>query len=256
MDMAVQIGVIAALVLALASMAGGVVLFRGSRQVDWRAVGMSAVALGVGVLLVFTLTFPVFQSSEGESREPVIAGKVVSTQPTDAPTTSQGPGSPTSSGMMVPRPGSVDELVMRSDVIVVGIVTTVLEEKRIGPYGDDGKALPAGDDGMPVTDYEVQVETVLKGHDAVANGDSLILRMFGHLSDRDSIITPNLFTLPNPGDYLVFALGRNPDGTYGSGPEGLLDLGGELVTYIDGLVFLDGMTRETLLAELGAQENL
>ena len=79
MDIAVQVGVVAALVLALASIAGGLVLFRGSRQVCWRALGMSAVALGVGVLLVFTLALPAFQSSEGQPPEPIIGGQVVST---------------------------------------------------------------------------------------------------------------------------------------------------------------------------------
>lgn len=39
MDIAVQVGVIAALVLALASIFGGVVLYRGSTQVGWRATG-------------------------------------------------------------------------------------------------------------------------------------------------------------------------------------------------------------------------
>ena len=84
MEITVQLGVIAALVLALASIAGGVVLFRGSRRVGWRALGTSAVAGGVGVLVVFALLLTV--SSEGQAPEPIIVGKVVSTQPTDAPT--------------------------------------------------------------------------------------------------------------------------------------------------------------------------
>ena len=84
MEITVQFGVIAALVLALASIAGGVVLFRGSRRVGWRALGTSAVAGGVGVLVVFALLLTV--SSEGQAPEPAIVGKVDSTQPTDAPT--------------------------------------------------------------------------------------------------------------------------------------------------------------------------
>ena len=79
MEITVQLGVIAALVLALASIAGGVVLFRGSRRVGWRALGTSAVAGGVGVLVVFALLLPM--SSEGQAPEPII-----STQPTDAQT--------------------------------------------------------------------------------------------------------------------------------------------------------------------------
>ena len=248
MDIAVQVGVIAALVLALASIAGGVVLYRGSGRVGWRALGMSAVAGGVGVLVVFALLLTV--SSEGQAPEPVVVGEVVSTQPANGPTTSQEPDSPTSSGMMVPRPGSVDELVMRSNVIVVGTITTVLEERLIGGYGDDGKPLSADDEGgLPFTDYLVTIEDVLKADDSVANSDTLVLRMFGHLSDRDAVITPNVFTLPNPGDYLLFALGRNPDGTYGSGPEGLLDIGGETVAFADGVPFAE-VSPEQLIQDI------
>ena len=87
MGITVQVGIISALVLALASIAGGLVLFRGSRRVGWRALGMSAVAGGVGVLAIFALLLTV--SSEGQAPEPIIAGQLVSTQPTEAPTTSQ-----------------------------------------------------------------------------------------------------------------------------------------------------------------------
>ena len=52
MDIAVQVGVIAALVLALASIFGGVVLYRGSTQVGWRAAAVGAIAGGAGVLVV------------------------------------------------------------------------------------------------------------------------------------------------------------------------------------------------------------
>ncbi len=52
-------------VIALAAIGGGLVLYRGSRRGGWRAIGMSAFALAVGALLVFTLTLPVFESSGG-----------------------------------------------------------------------------------------------------------------------------------------------------------------------------------------------
>ncbi len=69
MEITVQVGIIVTLILALASIAGGVVLFRGSRQVGWRALGMSAAAGGVGVLAVSALLLAV--SSEGQAPEPV-----------------------------------------------------------------------------------------------------------------------------------------------------------------------------------------
>ena len=246
MEITVQIGVIVALVLALASIAGGGVLFLGSRRVGWRALGMSAVAGGVGVLVVFASLLLV--SSEGQAPEPVIVGKVVSTQATDAPTTSQEPRPPTLSGMMVPRAGSAEELVSRSHVIVLGTIGPDPEERQIGPYGEDGKPLPADDEGgLPFTDYLVRIEDMLKADDSIADSDTLVLRMFGHLSDRGAVITPNLFTLPNPGDRLLFALGRNPDGTYGSGPEGLLDIDGETVAFADGIPFAVQVSPDQLI---------
>ena len=66
MELDVTVSGVVLLVVALASIGGGLVLYRGSRRVGWRAVGMSAVSLGVGVLLVFTLTLPV--SIEGEAQ--------------------------------------------------------------------------------------------------------------------------------------------------------------------------------------------
>ena len=41
MELTVQVGVVAAIVLAIASIFGGIVLYRGSKRVGWRAVGMS-----------------------------------------------------------------------------------------------------------------------------------------------------------------------------------------------------------------------
>ena len=68
MNELILLDIILASVIALAGIGGGLVLYRGSRRVGWRAVGMSAIALGVGAMLVFTLTLFVFQSSEGEPR--------------------------------------------------------------------------------------------------------------------------------------------------------------------------------------------
>jgi hypothetical protein len=236
MDIAVQVGIIAALVLALASIFGGVVLYRGSTQVGWRAAGMAAIAGGAGVLLVFSLLLNV--SSEGQAPEPVVVVEAVSAQPDDAPAASQAPQSPISSGMMVPRAGSALELVSRSHLVVLGTIGPAPVERVLGAYGEDGKLLPADDEGgLPFTDYLVQVEGVLKADNSIGGSDTFVLRMFGHQSDRDAIITPSVFTLPNPGDYLLLALGRNLDGTYGSGPDGLLNVDGETVVFADGAAF-------------------
>ena len=105
---------------------------------------------------------------------------------------------------------------------------------------------------MPVTDYDLRIENSLMGYSTDADGDSLVLRMFGHLSDANAVITPDLFTLPNPGDRLLFALGRNPDGTYGSGPEGLLKVDGEKVEYVDGVPFSVDVSPEQFLLDIAA----
>ncbi len=72
--------------------------------------------------------------------------------------------SPPSPASMLPYPRDVDQLVAWSDVIVLGTISSAPQERRIGPYVD-GKTLPAeeAEVGMPVTDYEVQIETVLTG---------------------------------------------------------------------------------------------
>ena len=165
---------------------------------------------------------------------------------------------PVSSGMLVPRPTTAEELVARAEVVFIGTIISVLDERMMGPYGEDGQPLPAGDDGLPFTDYKVGIAGVLKGDGQVQQDDALVLRMFGHLSNSSEIITPDVFTLPNPGDRLLFALGRNPDGTYGSGPEGLVNISGEKVSYADGVPFGVEISREQFLKDMavasGAQQ--
>ena len=243
MELNVTISALALLIVALASIGGGLVLYRGSRRVGWRAVGMSAVALGVGVLLVFVLILPV--STEGEAPEPAIElGKVTSAQPTDAPTTSQEPTAPVSSSMMVPRPESIEVLVRMSHIIVPGTISAVLDEIRFGAYGEDGNPyIPGEESGTPYTDYEVRVESVLKNDGDVEDGGTLVLRMYGHLSQQNDV-TLAAVQLPQPGSHYLLALGRNPDGTYGSGSEGLIYVDGETVAYADGVAFSTELTGE------------
>ena len=158
-----------------------------------------------------------------------------------------------SSGSMLPYPSDVDQLVAWSDVIVLGTISSAPEEKQIGPYVD-GKTLPVEDAevGMPVTDYEVQIETVLAGHDTIADGDTLVLRMFGHLNPQGGAITSVESQLPKQGDRLLFALGVNPDGTYGTGPQGLLDVSGETVAFADGAPFETRTTPDQFMQDVRA----
>ena len=97
------------------------------------------------------------------------------------------PGDPSSeqvfSGGMVPRPDSVESLVAQSHIIVLGTISSVRDEIRFGAYGEDGNPTSGGEEpGTPYTDYEVRVESVLKDDGDVEDGGTLVLRMFGHLS--------------------------------------------------------------------------
>ncbi len=157
---------------------------------------------------------------------------------------------PPSSASMLPYPSDVEQLVAGADIIVLGTIGSVLGEKLLGPYVD-GKQLPAGEGGgMPFTDYEVQIETVLAGDDSVADGDTIVLRMFGHLSSRGAAITSVVFQLPSAGDRLLFALGKNPDEIYGTGPQGLLDVSGEIVAFADGVPFEPGTSLDQLVKDI------
>ena len=69
-----------------------------------------------------------------------------------------------------------------------------------------------------------------------------MLRMFGHLSQQTDIVTLAPVYLPQPGSHYLLALGRNPDGTYGSGSEGLVYVDGETVAYADGVAFFTELT--------------
>ena len=237
------------LILGLASIGGGLVLYTQSRRVGWRAVGMTLVAGGVAAVLVVGLTVPV--STSGETPEPVIVGNAIQGPSTQPQTTEQQLGGTVSTGMMVPRPQSAGELVARADIIVLGTIDLVLQEQWLGSYGEDGMPLAVSEEnGIPVTDYVVKVEDVLKGDGTVRNDGRFVLRMTGHLSDESAIITPNVFALPNPGDRLLFALGRNPDDTYGSGPEGLLKVDGDKVVYIDDAPFATDPSPEQLMQDI------
>lgn len=122
------------------------------------------------------------------------------------------------SSSMLPRARSAEELVDRSEIVVIGTISSVLAEVAFGGYGEDGKPEPPEDGGMPITDYEVSIETLMKGDGTLAEGGSFVLRMYGSLDGQSDGITLNIFTLPEPGAHLMFAVGRNPDGTDGSGP--------------------------------------
>jgi len=155
--------------------------------------------------------------------------------PTDAPNT---PSPPSSAAAPFPRPADAEELIAQSQIIVIGTIGEDFEEKVIG-----------------VTDYQINIiEEVIKGDETVSAGtESIVLRMFGRVSVQQSVVPSEVvFKLPEPGDHLLFALGRNPDGTYGSGPDGLIDIDSEDAVFGDGVPFASGGTTAELLEQIKA----
>ena len=143
---------------------------------------------------------------------------------------------------LIPRPPNIESLVAQSKIIVLGTISSVLDEK-VMYYGEDGTPV-VGDEGSPYTDYEVRIETVLKDDGGAEERGTLVLRMFGHLSQQNDIVTLASVQLPQPGSRYLLALGRNPDDTYGSGSEGLIYVDGETVAYADGVAFSTELTGE------------
>ena len=142
----------------------------------------------------------------------------------------------------------------QSHVIVLGTISSVLEEMVRGGYGEDGKPTPAGEEGgLPYTDYEVRIESVLKGDGALEDGGILVLRMFGHRTQQSDVVTSVAVQLPEPDSYYMFALGQNPDGTYGSGLERLINVDGDHVTFADGLGFYTELTGAEFVEEVRQQ---
>ncbi len=148
------------------------------------------------------------------------------------------PDSPTSSGMLVPRAQTVEELVDRSKIVVVGTIASVKQEFLFGGYDENGQPESFEDEeGTQYTDFVVEVDQLLKGDGIVVEGGTFILRLFGHRNPSGTQVLSIEPILPDVGDSLVFALGTNPDGTYGSGPDGLIEVDTGRPVFIDGQPF-------------------
>ena len=196
---------------------------------------LAAVSLGVVALLsAGTACGGDEASPETAGLSPLAPEQVVPAPPE----TIAEPGEQVSSGKMVARPESVEVLVKLSHVIVLGTIISVLGERLIGAYGEDGQPTSGSEEGgTPYTDYEVRIESVLKSDGTVEGRGTLVLRMFGHLSGQKDVVMLAAMQLPQPGGSYMLALGRNPDGTYGSGNEGLILVDGDTVAYADGITF-------------------
>ncbi|MCH7801005.1 MAG: hypothetical protein IIC24_05600, partial [Chloroflexi bacterium] len=170
--------------------------------------------------------------------------------PTDAPNT---PSPPSSSAAPFPRPADVEELIAQSQIIVIGTIGEDFEEKMIGAYSTDGQPSGGREISFGVTDYQINIEEVIKGDETVSAGtESIVLRMFGRVSVQQSVV-------PSEGEFQTAGAWRPPavragqkPGTYGSGPGGLIDIDSEDAVFADGMPFASGGTTAELLEQIKA----
>lgn len=133
-------------------------------------------------------------------------------------------------GMMIPAPKDLSELVGVSHLVVLARVSGPLNVSRLGPYEPEflARSETPTDKISPrieFTDFELIPTRVFKG---VPSLGTITLRMPGSASD------PVSRALSAGRSYLFF-LTRNPDGTYGHyhGQWGRLDISGPAVRFSD-----------------------
>ncbi len=141
----------------------------------------------------------------------------------------------------VPPPKSMAELVSKADVILIGTVGSVVNEGAFQGYDQTGIAIPSratsGPD-LPITDFQIIIERVLKDDGTIRAGTTPILRILGHPTNRAARDgdRSSYFPMSYTGDRHLFFLSKNPDDTYGFyyGPWSRLVIDGQVVTISDG----------------------
>jgi|GEM_PF-2942781 hypothetical protein len=147
------------------------------------------------------------------------------------------PESSSSSGMLIPRATNAEHLTLFSQIVLVGTISSIDQEIFFGGYGEDGQPesfANADEEGTPYTDYVVEVDRLLKGDSNVEEDGTFTLRLFGHANPTGTQVLSIEPVLPDVGDSMLFALGKNPDHTYGAGPDGLVSLESGQPVFIDG----------------------
>lgn len=117
----------------------------------------------------------------------------------------------------IPPPNRMSDLVQRSDLIVIGVTQSVLQESAFGGYDISGNVIQSTDgSSVPLTDFNINVEQVIYSKDA-PQPSTLTLRMIGHVSDVTNSVNDSTayFPMSQVGERRLFFLSKNPDGTYG-----------------------------------------
>lgn len=148
-------------------------------------------------------------------------------------TTEEAPGGD-SAGFLVPRPRSVEDLVARAAVVVIGTIDNVQRETEEGPF-----TFSTPEPGAPpfpksrFTYYSVKVESVVTGSDQVAPGQEITLRVNGVA--KDSEMAGGEMRMPRPGDRRLLVLESDPliPDAYFPHPWGIFRIDGAMARYDD-----------------------
>ncbi|GEM_PF-2754693 len=146
-----------------------------------------------------------------------------------------------------PTPKTIQELVDRSDVIVIGRVAGLAKTADEGPYNEPAPMAKSEFPAplLPVTYYDLQIESVLLDDGNILSAPSL--RLAG---------TPETASPPGFGRKTIFFLRRNSDRlSYGvNGDWAMIDWGRQPVTEFDGgrVAFASGLSTNVFVAEVRA----
>jgi putative hemolysin len=148
------------------------------------------------------------------------------------------------SGMAFTSSSTLQALTSKAELIFVGEVGQVIQRRTYSGYGAKGELLDGLDvhgnpvPQVPITDFEVKVEQVIKDDGAIAGGKPIILRMGGDATPEMKQVTAKTdYPFSFTGDRYLFLLSRNPDGvTYGFyyGPWSRLLVDGNTLRVSDG----------------------
>ncbi len=94
----------------------------------------------------------------------VSTAPAVQTSPRDERQSTGSTVQPMSSGSMATYPATVEDLIGRGQIIVIGTLDAKFEEIMMGGYGADGQP---SEGTMAFTDYQLNIEEVIKGVDTV-----------------------------------------------------------------------------------------
>jgi hypothetical protein len=153
--------------------------------------------------------------------------------------------SPEAHASLVAPPQSLDELVDKATLIFSGEVGPVEQCLSLSGYDWDGSLLATPADcsdpqvyGLPVTDFQLLVEEVLRDDGKIAAGKPIILRVLGFpIEEIVQMSQDSEFPFSSTGDRHLFVLSPNPDGeSYGLyyGPWSRLNIDGEILRVSNG----------------------